>query len=254
GFTAGIATVIATLQLKDVFGLKPVGQPEHYVEKVQALFAARHTALLPEFGIAALTLIALLGTQKLTRRVPAPLVALPLSAVVALALTRWAPGFEVATIATRFHTEIDGQIINGIPQVLPAPALPWSAAGPGGQPLQLSFDTLRALLPGAFAIAILGAIESLLSAVVADGMARTKHDPDAELVSQGVGNLVAPFFGGIPATGAIARTATNVKAGGRTPIAAMVHSLTVLGAVLVLAPLLGYLPMASLAALLLLVA
>jgi len=101
---------------------------------------------------------------------------------------------------------------------------------------------------------MLGAIESLLSAVVADGMAQTKHDPDAELISLGIGNLVVPFFGGIPATGAIARTATNIRSGARSPIAAMTHAVTVLAAVLVLAPLLGYLPMASLAALLLLVA
>jgi SulP family sulfate permease len=101
---------------------------------------------------------------------------------------------------------------------------------------------------------MLGAIESLLSAVVADGMARTKHDPDAELISLGIGNLIVPFFGGIPATGAIARTATNIKAGARSPIASMCHALTILAAVLLLAPVLGYLPMASLAALLLLVA
>lgn len=254
GFTAGIATVIATMQLRDVFGLKPQGNPEHYIDKVQALFAARHTAALPEFLIALLTLGALLGVPKLTRRVPAPLVAFPLAALVAAALQRWVPSFGVATIASSFHTEINGHIFNGIPQLPPTPALPWLQPGPSGQALQPSFDTLRALLPGAFAIAILGAIESLLSAVVADGMAHTKHDPDAELISQGVGNVVAPLFGGIPATGAIARTATNIKAGGRTPVAAMVHSLTILIAVLALAPLLGYLPMASLAALLLLVA
>ncbi|MCA9632333.1 MAG: STAS domain-containing protein, partial [Myxococcales bacterium] len=128
---------------------------------------------------------------------------------------------------------------------------PWLA---GAQPLTLSFSTLRELLPGALAIAMLGAIESLLSAVVADGMARTRHDPDAELIAQGVGNVVTPFFGGIPATGAIARTATNIRAGGRSPVASMVHALTVLSAVLLLAPLLGYLPMTALAALLLLVA
>jgi SulP family sulfate permease len=113
---------------------------------------------------------------------------------------------------------------------------------------------LRELLPGAFAIAMLAAIESLLSAVVADGMARTRHDPDAELLAAGIGNLIAPFFGGIPATGAIARTATNIRSGARSPIAAMVHSVVVLAAVVGLAPLIGHLPMTSLAALLLLVA
>jgi SulP family sulfate permease len=134
------------------------------------------------------------------------------------------------------------------------PIWPWLPAGPGGEPFVLGFDAFRALAAGAFAIAMLGAIESLLSAVVADGMAHTKHDPDAELMALGVGNLVVPFFGGIAATGALARTATNVKSGARSPIAAMIHAITVLVAVLVLAPLLGYLPMAALAALLLVVA
>jgi SulP family sulfate permease len=113
---------------------------------------------------------------------------------------------------------------------------------------------VRDLLPSAFAIAMLGAIESLLSAVVADGMAGTKHDPDGELIAQGIGNIVAPFFGGFAATGAIARTATNIRSGGRTPVAAIVHAAFVLFAVLALAPVLAYLPMASLAALLLVVA
>ena len=132
--------------------------------------------------------------------------------------------------------------------------LPWRAAGPGGTPLHLSLGTLRELLSGAFAVAMLGGIESLLSAVIADGMAGTKHDPDAELLALGIGNVVTPFFGGIPATGAIARTATNFRSGARSPIASIVHAMTVLVAVIVLAPLIGYLPMAGLAALLLLVA
>ena len=113
---------------------------------------------------------------------------------------------------------------------------------------------LHDLVPGAFAIAMLGAIESLLSAVVADGMAGTRHDPDSELLAQGIGNMVGPFFGAIPATGAIARTATSIRSGGRSPVAAIIHSAVVLLAVLALAPLLGYLPMAALAALLLQVA
>jgi SulP family sulfate permease len=125
--------------------------------------------------------------------------------------------------------------------------LPWRLPGPDGSPVRFSFGLVRDLLPAAFTIAMLGAIESLLSATVADGMTRRKHDPDAELMAQGVGNVVAPFFGGIAATGAIARTATSVRSGARSPV-------VVLAAVLVLAPWLGYLPMASLAALLLLVA
>ncbi len=147
-----------------------------------------------------------------------------------------------------------GGSFDGMPPLPPLPMLPWHAAGPGGAPFQLNFATLRALLSGAFAVAMLGGIESLLSAVIADGMAGTRHDPDAELLALGIGNVVTPFFGGIPATGAIARTATNIRSGARSPIAAIVHAATVLLAVLVLAPLIGYLPMAALAALLLLVA
>jgi SulP family sulfate permease len=134
------------------------------------------------------------------------------------------------------------------------PVLPWDLPGAGGRPLGLSFAMLRELAPPAFAIAMLGAIESLLSATVADGMTGGSHDPDGELVAQGIGNLLGPFFGGIPATGAIARTATNVRSGARSPLAAAFHALFVLLAVLAAAPLLGWLPMASLAALLLLVA
>src|SRR5205807_8551268 len=151
----------------------------------------------------------------------------------------------VATIASRFH---------GVPSARPLPMLPWHAAGPGGARFVLSLATARELLSGAFAVAMLGGIESLLSAVIVDGMAGTKHDPDAELLALGIGNLVTPFFGGIPATGAIARTATNIRSGGRSPVAAIVHALTVLTAVIALAPLINYLPMAGLAALLLLVA
>jgi SulP family sulfate permease len=254
GFTAGIGTVIATLQLKDLLGLKLEHAPEHFLEKVGAMFAARGTASGWELGLGLATLATLLLFPRVTRRVPAPLVALPLAALAALTLERLVPGAHFATIARRFHTTIGGQVVPGIPQLPPLPVLPWAMPGPGGAAFHLGLDSGRALLGGAFAIAMLGAIESLLSAVVADGMARTKHDPDAELLSLGVGNVLAPFFGGIPATGAIARTATNIKSGARSPVAAMAHALTVLLAVLALAPLLGYLPMAALAALLLLVA
>src|SRR5690606_12121446 len=120
--------------------------------------------------------------------------------------------------------------------------------------LDLDFAKLRALLPAAFAIALLGAIESLLSAVIADGMTGTRHDPDAELVGQGVGNILCPFFGGIPATGALARTATNIRAGARSPISGLMHALVVLLAMLLMAPWVAHIPMASLSALLLLVA
>jgi SulP family sulfate permease len=254
GFTAGIATVIAMLQLKDFLGLKLEHNPEHFLEKVGAMFAARGTASGWEVVIGGMTLAILIYLPRVTRRVPAPLVALPFAALVVLLLTHLVPGIHIATIANRFHTTVGGRVIAGIPQLPPIPVLPWSIPGQDGTPFSPNLEGIRALMSGAFAVAMLGAIESLLSAVVADGMARTKHDPDSELISLGIGNLLVPFFGGIPATGAIARTATNIKNGARSPIAAMAHALTVLVAVLALAPLLGYLPMASLAALLTLVA
>ena len=264
GFTAGIATVIATLQVKDLLGLRIEAMPDHFVERVVAMAQALPTFNAREMTVGLATLALLLSPRlpkrtlvrlpRAVRRIPTPLLALPLAGLVAWALSHWAPGWSVATLGSRFHTVVDGRLVEGIPQVLPGFLWPWNAPGPEGQPLGLSLGTLRMLLPSAFAVAMLGAIESLLSAVVADGMARTRHDPDAELLALGVGNVVAPFFGGIPATGAIARTATNFRFGGRTPVAAMAHALTILLAILALAPLLKFLPMASLAALLLLVA
>jgi SulP family sulfate permease len=254
GFTAGIATVIAGLQLKDLFGLRPAASPEHFLQRMAAYAEAWPTASPWELGVGLLTLAVLVLWPRLSRAVPAPLVALPAAALLAALLPRLVPGAEVATIASRFQAVVDGVVVHGIPRLPPLLSFPWSQPGAGGAPLDLDFQAVRTLFPSAFAIAMLGAIESLLSAVVADGMARTRHDPDAELIAQGLGNLVVPFFGGIPATGAIARTATNIRSGGRTPVAAVVHALTVLLAVLVAAPLLGLLPMTSLAALLLLVA
>jgi SulP family sulfate permease len=254
GFTTGIATVIATLQLKELFGLTLSRNPDHYVEKVVLMFQSRSTASLWDPLIGFTTLGMLVYLPRMTRRVPPALIALPLAAVIASALARLVPGFEVATIASRFHTVVAGRAFDGIPQLPPLPLIPWSMSGADGHAFHLGWEDFRSLVSGALAVAMLGAIESLLSAVVADGMARTKHDPDAELISLGIGNLIVPFFGGIPATGAIARTATNIKAGARSPIAAMAHALIVLAAMLALAPLLGYLPMASLAALLVQVA
>ena len=254
GFTAGIGIVIGTLQVRDLLGLQVATLPEHYLDRVAALARALPTWRWQELIIGALTLAMLLGWPKVNQKFPAPLVALGFGAVVAYALTQWLPNFEVATIGSRFSYELGGVVHAGIPRLPPLPVLPWNFPGPEGAPLPLSLGLLRELLPAAFAIAMLGAIESLLSAVVADGMIGSAHDPDAELVAQGVGNVVAPFFGGFAATGAIARTATNVRAGARSPLAAAYHALFLLAAVLALAPLLSYLPMASLAALLLLVA
>jgi sulfate permease, SulP family len=254
GFTAGIATVIATLQLKDVLGLRLATTPEHFLDRVWAMIAAWRTASPWTMLVAAATLAILLLWPRVTRRLPAPIVALPVAAALAALINWLLPGAGLDTIASRFQTVVGGHTVAGIPPLPPLPALSWLLTGPDGQPAALSFAMLRDLLPGAFSIAMLGAIESLLSAVVADGMARTRHDPDAELLAQGVGNVLAPLFGGIPATGAIARTATNIRSGARSPVAAMTHALVVLLAVIALAPLIGYLPMAALAALLLLVA
>lgn len=251
GFTAGIAVVIAVLQVKDFLGLTVERMPEHFAERVGALCRALPTARWQEAAVGAFTLAVLLGWTRVTRRVPAALVALAAAAALAALL----PGLGVATIGTRFsYTGADGAILPGIPRLPPLPVLPWNLPGPDGGGYAPTFAHLRELFPYAAAIAMLAAIESLLSAVVADGMAGTRTDPDAELVAQGTGNLVAPFFGGFAATGALARTAANIRSGATSPVAAAAHAVFILLAVLVLAPLVAFLPMASLAALLLLVA
>lgn len=244
GFTAGIAVVIATLQLKDFLGLKIAEMPEGYFQKWGALFSARATVSWPELGIALLTLFLLLAWPRVSKRVPAPLFALTFVSIFVAALKTRYPGLEIATVSSRFH----------IPESLPLFTFPWLLPDTDGQSFQVSLDVIQALIPSAFAISILGAIESLLSAVVADGMARTKHDPDAELIALGTGNIICPFFGGIAATGAIARTATNIRFGAKSPISAVIHSIFALLVVAFLAPWIGYLPMAALAALLMLVA
>jgi SulP family sulfate permease len=247
GFTVGIATVIFALQLKDALGLEVGKLPDHFPEKMAALWRARSTISPADVTIAASGLLVLLGFPRLTRRVPAPLVAVVVSSVLAALLTRFVPGFEVATVGSRFHTVVGGQIVPGIPRLPPLPVLPW-----GETPF--TWEAARELLPSSFAIAVLAAIESLLSAVVADGMTGTRHDPNVELLALGVGNVAAPLFGGIPATGALARTATNVRSGARSPIAAVIHAFGILAAILLAAPLVAYVPMAVLAALLMLVA
>ena len=222
GFTTGIATVIATLQVKDLLGLQIAAMPDAYHEKLQALFAARGTFQPEELAIAALTFALLLLTPRVLPKVPAPLIAIVAAAAVAALVHRGFPSIEFTTIGSRFHTPVNGVDVPGIPRMLPTPALPW---GPSWLP---SLDLLRTLLPAAVAIAALGAIESLLSAVVSDGMTGARHDPNAELVGQGIGNILAPIFGGIAATGALARTATNVRSGAVSPVAAIVHSVVVL--------------------------
>jgi sulfate permease, SulP family len=253
GFTAGIAVVIASLQFKDFLGLDVAESGERIWHRFADLAAALPTFAWQDIVVGALCLLVLLLWPRLTHRLPAPLVAVVVAAGAAYALARFA-GVEAATIASRFTYSKGAETLAGVPAAPPLPVLPWLLPGADGQPLGLSWQLLTDLLWPALAIAVLGAMESLLAAVVADGMTGTRHDPDAELIGQGIGNLAVPFFGGFAATGAIARTATNVRSGGRTPVAALIHSLFLLLAVLLVAPWLGYLPMAAMAALLLVVA
>ena len=247
GFTAGIATVIATLQLKDALGLPVPKMPDSYTEKILALWSARHDFSPTEFGVAAITLALLIGLPRFTRKWPPQLIAIVTVSAGAALAHRFVPTFHVATIGSRFHSMVNGIEVAGIPPLPPLPMLPWG----GGD---LSWAAVRELVGPAFAIAMLGAIESLLSAVIADGMTGKRHDPDAELIGLGIGNLIAPFFGGIAATGALARTATNIRAGATSPIASVIHAAFILLTILIAAPLVAYVPMAALAGLLLLVA
>nr|WP_258406229.1 C4-dicarboxylic acid transporter DauA [Shewanella aegiceratis] len=254
GFTAGIGVVIATFQIKDFFGLEVAAGGEHYLEKLSYILQALTSISWQETLIGALTLAVLLAWPKLKSKVPAHLAALLVGALIAWVMTLMIGGFSVATIGSRFHYELDGLLGSGIPPIMPSFEWPWNLPGADGQPIGMSFELVRELLPSAITIAILGALESLLCAVVADGMSGKKHNPNDELFGQGLGNILVPLFGGIPATAAIARTAANVKAGGSMPLASVIHGLFILAGILLLAPLLSYIPMASMAALLLVVA
>lgn len=253
GFTSGIGVVIATLQLKDFFGLQIEHMPEQYFSKIITLGHALPALHLPSLFIAAATLATMLFWPRLKNPVPAHLPAIALGSILALILN--AMGAEIETIGTRFYYPLsDGSIGSGIPAVLPHFEWPWLQTGPNGQAFEFNLVTFQALLPAAFAIAMLGAIESLLCAVVLDGMTGKRHSANSELLGQGIGNIIAPFFGGIPATAAIARSAANVKAGAQSPIASMIHALVVLIGLVALAGILAYLPMSAMAALLLVVA
>ena len=234
GFTSGIGITIGTMQIKDFLGLHMAHVPEHYLQKVGALFMALPTANLGDAAIGVVTLGTLIVWPRLGIRLPGHLPALLLGCGVMAIVNMF--GGHVATIG---------------PQLLPQLVLPWDMPGSS---FTLSWDSLRALLPAAFSMAMLGAIESLLCAVVLDGMTGTKHKANSELVGQGLGNLVAPFFGGITATAAIARSAANVRAGATSPVSAVIHSVLVILALLILAPLLSWLPLSAMAALLLMVA
>ncbi|HEX5792727.1 MAG TPA: C4-dicarboxylic acid transporter DauA, partial [Rheinheimera sp.] len=253
GFTAGIAVVIATLQIKDFFGLAIGDMPEHYVGKITVLAQHLPQFSLPALLVAAVTLAVMLLWPKLKSPVPAHLPALFIGTLLALLLL--SVGFELDTIGSRFsYTMPDGSSGNGIPPYLPYFDWPWLRPGPDGAVLAFSWQLVKDLLAAAFAMAMLGAIESLLCAVVLDGMSGRRHSANSELFGQGLGNIITPFFGGITATAALARSSANFKAGAQSPVAAMVHAVVVLLGLVLLAKLLSYVPMAALAALLIMVA
>lgn len=231
GFTAGIAVIIFFSQIKDFLGLRMGALPANFFAQLQAYFYA-----LPTFDpLSCYVAFATLGLIVIIRRF-FPFIPWGVVAIVVATAVCWGFNFPVETMADRY-----GQI----PRLLPAPKLPT---------FHLSLQDLHDLIPDAFVIAFLAAIESLLSAIVADGMIGGRHKPNCELIAQGVANLGSIFFGGIPATGAIARTATNVKAGGKTPIAGMIHAITLAIILFLFAPLIGKIPLAAMAAVLVMVA
>lgn len=230
GFTSGIAIIIFVGQWKDFFGLMPELGAQHFHEKFLNLLSAFPSLQLETTLLGLLTLGVLLLPSRIFRRVPSPLVAMVMATLI-----QWFFNFDnVATIGSAF---------GGIPQSLPHFQVP-----------SVTFSEVLKLIGPAFTIALLGAIESLLSAVVADGMAGTKHDSNQELVGQGIANIFSPLFGGFASTGAIARTATNIRNGGNSPLAGIVHVITLLVVVLVLAPLASHIPLCALSAILFVVA
>jgi len=229
GFTIGIGIIIATSQLRDFFGLALEKVPADFIHKLPALWDVRDTLSLPSLLIGLATLVMIVVFRRAAPKLPGLIVAVGIaSAVVALLV------LPVDTIASRF---------GALPDHLPVPALP-----------DVSIDRITELLPSAFVIAFLAGVESLLSAMVADRMIKGQHRPNAELLAQGAANVMSSLFGGMPATGAIARTATNVNAGGRTPVAGIVHALAILAAMMLFATAAGYMAMPALAALLLITA
>ena len=230
GFTSGIAVLIFSTQIKDFMGLRVEHVPSEFFDKLRVLAEHAGTTHWPTLGLAAGSLaIILFWPKQWQRRVPGSIAAL----VLGTTLVAWF-NLPVETIGSRF---------GGIPQGLPHPHIP-----------VVSWEQVQHLFQPALTIALLAAIESLLCAVVADGMIDDRHDANQELIAQGLANIVAPLFGGIAATGAIARTATNVKSGGRTPVAGMVHALTLLAILLAAAPLARFVPLATLSAVLINVA
>jgi SulP family sulfate permease len=229
GFTNGIALLIASTQIKDFLGEKTPTVPSEFLARIRMLLHYVGTTRWQTVAVAVTSLAIILLWPRLTKRLPGSIVALLLSTVAVAALH-----LPIETIGSKF---------GGIPQGFPHFALPSFQAA-----------NILSLLPSAFTVALLAAVESVLSAVVADGMSGDHHNSNVELVAQGVANIVSPLFGGIPATGAIARTATNIRSGALTPVAGMVHALTLLAILLVAAPLARFVPLATLAAVLFVVA
>jgi sulfate permease, SulP family len=229
GFTAGIAVIIFVSQIKDLGGMSLASDAPEVIAKLAALWEARATVSGAALGLAAAVVAAIHALRRFAPRAPALLVAVAGASVAA-----WALGLPVQTIFDRFGE---------LPRTPPAPALP-----------NLAPHLVWAALPWALSFTLLGAIESLLSAVVADGMSGRRHRPNAELVAQGIANIGSALFGGFCVTGTIARTATNVRAGARGPVAGMLHALFVLLFLMVAAPLAGYIPLSALAAVLAVVA
>jgi SulP family sulfate permease len=229
GFTNGIAILIASTQIRDFFGLKMDHVPGDFFHRMQAFAMAWHTISIPATALSIISIAVMAICLKYAKKIPgAILVTFGATAVVTLLR------LPVETIGTRF---------GGIPSGWPTLEVP-----------HFHYDVARQLFSSAFTVAMLGAIESLMSAVVSDRMSNDKHNPNVELVAQGVANIVSPLFGGLPATGAIARTATNVRSGAKTPVAGMIHALTLLAIVLFAAPLVKNVPLAALAAILMIVA
>lgn len=229
GFTNGIAILIASTQIKDFFGLHLDAVPSDFFHRMTALGRAFPTLNWQATLLAGISIVVMILCMKFARKIPGAIIVCfgATAAVAALHL-------PVETIGSRF---------GGIPSGLPHIVVP-----------TLHYDTMRQLFSAAFTVAMLGAIESLMSAVVSDKMSGDKHNPNVELMAQGVANIVSPLFGGLPATGAIARTATNVRSGAKTPVAGMIHAFTLLAIILFAAPLVKDVPLSALAAILMMVA
>jgi SulP family sulfate permease len=250
GFTAGIAVTIATLALNDFFGLGLTELKGHYIEKVTALLSALPYFRWQEVLVGAISLGVIFGLPHVTKKIPAGFAGIVAGTVASFALS--AAGVKTDTILSRFsYTDTTGAVQKGIPPYPPVLHLPGDGTSLFAVP---SYDEFLTLLMPALLVAALAALETLLSATVADSIAQDKHNSDAELNGLGLANIFSGLAAGIPATGAIARTSANIHSGAKTPVAAIIHGILLLAYMMTLAPVLGHMPMAALAALLISVA